>query len=835
MEKLPARGVRRACLLALVGAASFAASADAQVSTDATPLKVVQIGDSYSAGNGADNYYGPRDCYRSSENWGEKYVDMLRPTRSVTFVNRACSGGVLDDLTKRREHDETVVSTFVRGEVDKDDPAARQALDDGGRCSTRYRDDEVYEVEALFASPGPGGTTVTFRCTRFMEPQIDAIGKDTDLVVFTIGGNDVEFAEIVKQCFALGFRDPGSCKDRVEAAQGGIGEVGKRTEVLLRTLKGKMRPDAKIVLVAYPYLEKNEDFELRGGFLFLTNYAVGREVRKLGDLGDEGQQAAADAVNAEPGADVTFLDTVKPHFAGHEPDGRARLDNDDRWVNEFGSFTMLEWYHFNPRGHTEIANLLGANGDFGADGVTQFDGASVDISFVIDTTGSMGSAINSVKEAATSLVDAVNARAASARFSLVDYRDFPERTGFAGDYPAKLQQDFTSDPATINAAIQGLALGSGGDTPETMFSGIDRAFDLSWRPGVKKLVVVLADAPPLSPEPVTGLTADDIVARSLAIDPVEAQVVDIGSAGSAAVQDIVARTNGALYRSAPSAAADQIATAIDTSLDKPYAWAGGPYVGRIGKAHALDGSGSYGVTAPIVRWEWDVDGDGTYDIDTNTASATHTYEEPFDGLVGLRVTDAGGRSGLATVVGHASVDGDEVPGPEDNCPTEANAGQEDEDEDGTGNACDRTIGFPTEDKPGVSDGLARAGGSGGPSGGGSAGGGATPGTTPRPATRADIRIERVVLASDGGRAVFRLTCKRTAGTCRGRVQAVVGSHRVTVRYRARAKRGTTLVLRLPSAERRRSGNRRRIGVRLKVTTDAGATATRAVKVQRLRG
>ena len=563
----------------LLGALAGLVPAAASAQSTARPLKVVQLGDSYSAGNGAGDYYGPKDCYRSSSNWAERYLDTLRASYNVTFVNRACSGGVINGLTNRRNMDTKRAAVYVPEEVDKDDAGARAALDSRGDCNSRYRDDEAYEITATGAVQDPrvgSGTTVWFDCERYMHPQINAVGRDTDLVLFTIGGNDVEFATIVKECFALGFRDPGTCREKIDAAQDAIGDVGVRTGQFLRALKSRLRPDAQIVLVTYPYLEKDPDFHLRGGFLFLDNYAVGREIRELGDMGDEGQEAAVAAINAEGGAKVTLLDDVKTHFAGHEPDGRTTSRNPDRWIHEFDTFTMAEWYHFNSTGHQEIANLLGGRPDTLPLTFDLEAGGAVDIAFVIDTTGSMGGSIDSVKSAAVELVNDVAARTSAARFSLVDYRDFPDRTGDPGDYPSKLRQDFTSDTSTINTAIQALGLGDGGDWPETMYSGLNTAFDLAWRPGVKKMAIVLADAPPLDPEPYTNLTANDIVLKSLSIDPVEVHVVDVyGGATTDAVRDIATRTNGAIHPTSPSQAAAEIADAIDGSLDQPYAWAAG--------------------------------------------------------------------------------------------------------------------------------------------------------------------------------------------------------------------------------------------------------------------
>lgn len=38
-------------------------------------LSITLIGDSYTAGNGAGSYNGPRGSYQSSQNWGNRYAN----------------------------------------------------------------------------------------------------------------------------------------------------------------------------------------------------------------------------------------------------------------------------------------------------------------------------------------------------------------------------------------------------------------------------------------------------------------------------------------------------------------------------------------------------------------------------------------------------------------------------------------------------------------------------------------------------------------------------------------------------------------------------------------
>lgn len=132
----------------------------------------------------------------------------------------------------------------------------------------------------------------------------------------------------------------------------------------------------------------------------------------------------------------------------------------------------------------------------------------LDICFVIDTTGSMESAITDTKENMQRILEQVSAKSEDYRIAIVDYRDFSSRTGEMDDYPARLQMDFTNNKEQIQQGIEKLTLGNGGDWEETVYSGLMMAASLDWRDTAKHVIILIGDAPALSPEPISGYTYD---------------------------------------------------------------------------------------------------------------------------------------------------------------------------------------------------------------------------------------------------------------------------------------------------------------------------------------
>jgi hypothetical protein len=209
-------------------------------------------------------------------------------------------------------------------------------------------------------------------------------------------------------------------------------------------------------------------------------------------------------------------------------------------------------------------------------------GSQLDLALVIDTTGSMSPYIDAAKANATQILNAVKAGVPDARIALVDFRDFPERTGFSGDYPYSDDAGFTSDATAVNTAINALSLGDGGDTPEARNCALMHVIRNdqcagkganttigAWRAIKAKKIIYMTDAPALSPEPFTNFTNADVSAAAAAGGITVAPGAIASSAPSPSAVFVVATAGeiatapGAIVSSAPSSSAVIAAAAVD--------------------------------------------------------------------------------------------------------------------------------------------------------------------------------------------------------------------------------------------------------------------------------
>jgi Ca2+-binding RTX toxin-like protein len=170
----------------------------------------------------------------------------------------------------------------------------------------------------------------------------------------------------------------------------------------------------------------------------------------------------------------------------------------------------------NTDGSWAVRNVRGAK-DAGFDTlenveVVQFDGGKTydlkkggltfqtDFALVIDTTGSMGSSIGSVKSQAAALIDAVFAGGNNdGRIGVVGFKDTTNGEPSSVLLPFTDQDDFAVRKSSAISAINSITVGGGGDLPETAFDGLRLALNGSmgqWRFGAGALRVALfTDAP----------------------------------------------------------------------------------------------------------------------------------------------------------------------------------------------------------------------------------------------------------------------------------------------------------------------------------------------------
>ena len=121
-----------------------------------------------------------------------------------------------------------------------------------------------------------------------------------------------------------------------------------------------------------------------------------------------------------------------------------------------------------------------------------------DIVIAIDTTGSMGSAIETAQTQANALVTGIQAEIPGARFAVIDFEDYPGMPlGGPGDTAYSLLTGFTANPATVSTAIGTMVADGGGDGPEASNRAIFESYSdpsLVYQSGAAKFLVVLGDA-----------------------------------------------------------------------------------------------------------------------------------------------------------------------------------------------------------------------------------------------------------------------------------------------------------------------------------------------------
>jgi len=123
----------------------------------------------------------------------------------------------------------------------------------------------------------------------------------------------------------------------------------------------------------------------------------------------------------------------------------------------------------------------------------------LDLVFMCDATGSMGSYIFQAQENIKSIAERVTTEhEAHVRFALVSYRDHPPQDS---SYITKVF-DFTDNVEEMKVYVDTMSASGGGDGPEAVTAAMhDALHGVAWRPNSTKIAVLIADAPPHGLEP----------------------------------------------------------------------------------------------------------------------------------------------------------------------------------------------------------------------------------------------------------------------------------------------------------------------------------------------
>ena len=141
--------------------------------------------------------------------------------------------------------------------------------------------------------------------------------------------------------------------------------------------------------------------------------------------------------------------------------------------------------------------------------------AKVDVYILSDTTSSMNSSLNNIRNNANTLLTTLTGQFADIRFAVGDYADFMTQGGGAEAFQHRV--NFTDNTSLVTKGFTdwGKGTSGGGDLPEGQLYGIDfvaqpSGGSIGWRSDSKKILVWFGDAPGHDPvcRDISGLPYD---------------------------------------------------------------------------------------------------------------------------------------------------------------------------------------------------------------------------------------------------------------------------------------------------------------------------------------
>lgn len=210
--------------------------------------------------------------------------------------------------------------------------------------------------------------------------------------------------------------------------------------------------------------------------------------------------------------------------------------------------------------------------------------ASMEMVFVLDTTGSMGGLLTGAKERIWGIINEVmqTSSLSSVKVGLVAYRD-------RGDQYVTQVLPLTEDLDKVYLTLMDYEAGGGGDEPEdvrrALADGVAKAGWSQASPGNAQILFLVGDAPPhdYADEPDTLTTADRAVEQGIIVNTIQCGT----AATTERVWEAIARRGQGQYFAIPANGGVQtISTPYDDQLSQLGGRLGGTYMSYGGGAGA---------------------------------------------------------------------------------------------------------------------------------------------------------------------------------------------------------------------------------------------------------
>lgn len=130
------------------------------------------------------------------------------------------------------------------------------------------------------------------------------------------------------------------------------------------------------------------------------------------------------------------------------------------------------------------------------------ESSQTDVLLLLDTSGSMEGALEPAVNDVNEIADRVRAELGDVEFGVAEVKDYPLAVfgnEGSGDLPYRVVQPITGDKNRVSEALFGLFANGGGDAAEAYGRALrdaDTGSGLGWRPGARRLAILVADNMP---------------------------------------------------------------------------------------------------------------------------------------------------------------------------------------------------------------------------------------------------------------------------------------------------------------------------------------------------